>query len=49
VNKGFGGKARKKETIIRTRRRWANNIKMHVKEIKWGGINWIHLAEGRDQ
>jgi hypothetical protein len=24
-------------------------MKLDVKEIRWGGMNWIHLAPGRDQ
>jgi hypothetical protein len=26
-----------------------DNIKMNLKEIGWGGIDWIHLAEDRDR
>jgi hypothetical protein len=26
-----------------------NIIKMNVREIKWKGVDWIHLAEDRDQ
>jgi hypothetical protein len=26
-----------------------NNIKMDIKEIRWGGMNWIDLSEDRDQ
>jgi hypothetical protein len=22
---------------------------MYLREIRWGGMNWIHLAEDRDQ
>jgi hypothetical protein len=31
------------------RHRWNNNIRMVLVEIRWGGIDWIHLAEDRDQ
>jgi hypothetical protein len=24
-------------------------MKMELREIKWGGMDWIDLAEGRDQ
>jgi hypothetical protein len=29
--------------------RWDDNIKMDVREIGWGGTNWIDLAQNRDQ
>jgi hypothetical protein len=28
---------------------WVGNIKMDLREIGWGGMNWFDLAEGRDQ
>jgi hypothetical protein len=31
------------------RRRWEANIKTDFRRIEWGGINWIILAENRDQ
>jgi hypothetical protein len=33
----------------RPRRRWVDNIKMDLRYIGWGGINWINLTEGKDQ
>jgi hypothetical protein len=44
----FGGKARRKETLRRPRRRWEGNIKMHLREIGWGGMDWDYLAQDRD-
>jgi hypothetical protein len=29
--------------------RWENNIKVHLKEIGWEGVGWIHLAQDRYQ
>jgi hypothetical protein len=29
--------------------RWEDNIKIDVREIGWSGMNWIHLAQDRDQ
>jgi hypothetical protein len=26
-----------------------NNIKIYLKEIKWVGLDWIHLAQKRDK
>jgi hypothetical protein len=31
------------------RHRWEDNITMDIREIVWGGVNWIHLAQDRDQ
>jgi hypothetical protein len=33
----------------RPRRRWVNNIKMDLREIGWYGMDWIDLAQDRDQ
>jgi hypothetical protein len=38
-----------KRPLGRPRRRWEDNINMDLREIGWGGINWIHLAQDRDQ
>jgi hypothetical protein len=26
-----------------------DNIKMDIREIEWGGMDWIYLAQDRDQ
>jgi hypothetical protein len=31
------------------RRRWKDDIKMDLREIRWIGMDWLHLAKGRDQ
>jgi len=31
------------------RRRWEDNIKMNLREIGLEGVEWIHLAQDRDQ
>jgi hypothetical protein len=33
----------------RTRRRWEGNIKIYLREIEWGGMVWIDLAQDTDQ
>jgi hypothetical protein len=38
-----------KRPLGRPRRRWENNIKMDLREIRWGGMDWIDLAQGRAQ
>jgi hypothetical protein len=38
-----------KRPLGRPRRRWVDNIKMDLREIGWNGIDWIHLAQNRDE
>jgi hypothetical protein len=33
----------------RPRRRWANNIKMDLREIGWDGMDWTDLAQNGDR
>jgi hypothetical protein len=33
----------------RPRSRWEDNTEMDLREIGWEGVNWIHLAQDRDQ
>jgi hypothetical protein len=33
----------------RPRRRWEDNIKIDLREIGWDGMDWIDLAQDRDQ
>jgi hypothetical protein len=30
-------------------RRWVDNIRMDLREIGWDGMDWIDLAQDRDQ
>jgi hypothetical protein len=41
------GKPALKRPLGRPRRRWENNIKMDLREIGWGGMDWIDLVEDR--
>jgi hypothetical protein len=43
------GKPERKRPLGRPRRRWVDNIKMDLRELGWGGMDWIDLAEDRDQ
>jgi hypothetical protein len=43
------GKTEGKRPLGRHRRSWENNIKMDLKEIGRGGMDWINLAQVRDQ
>jgi hypothetical protein len=37
-------KSEGKRPLGRPRRRWENNIRMDLREIGWGGMDWIYLA-----
>ena len=41
------GKPEGKRPLGRPRRRWEYNIKTDLQELRWRGINWICLAQGR--
>jgi hypothetical protein len=43
------GKAEGKTPMRRPRRRWVGNIKMDLREIGCDGMDWIDLAQDRDQ
>jgi hypothetical protein len=38
-----------KSPVVRRRRRWVVNIKKDLREMGLGRMNWIDLAQGRDQ
>jgi hypothetical protein len=38
-----------KRPLGRTRCRWVDNIKMDLREIERGGMDWIYLDQDRDQ
>jgi len=33
----------------RSRCRWNDNIKVDLQEVRWGGMDWITLAQDRDR
>jgi hypothetical protein len=43
------GKPEGKRLLGRPRCRWVDNIKMDVREIQCVGMDWIDLAQDRDQ
>jgi hypothetical protein len=43
------GKRGGKRPLARPRRRWVDNIKMDLREIRLDGMDWIYLAHDRDQ
>jgi hypothetical protein len=38
-----------KTPLERSSHRWKNDIKMYLREIALGGMDWIDLAQDRDQ
>jgi hypothetical protein len=38
-----------KVVVGKPRYRWEDNIKMDIRGIGWGSMDWIHLAEDRNQ
>jgi hypothetical protein len=47
--KTWVGKSEGKRPLGRPRRRWEDNIVMDLMEISWKIMDWIHLAQDRDQ
>jgi hypothetical protein len=43
------GKCEGKRPLGRPRRRWEDNIKMDLREVGYGGMDWIELAQYRDR
>jgi hypothetical protein len=43
------GKSEEKRPLGRPRRRWVNKIKVALREIGWGGMDCIDLAQDRNQ
>jgi hypothetical protein len=43
------GKPEEKRPLRKTRRRWVHNIKMDLRELESDGMDWIYLAQNRDQ
>jgi hypothetical protein len=43
------GKPEGKRSLGRSRRRWEDGIRMDLREIGWGSVDWIQLAQDRDR
>jgi hypothetical protein len=43
------GKSEGNSPLGRPRRRWMANVKMDLRDIEWGGMDWIDLAQDRGQ
>jgi hypothetical protein len=40
---------KERDSLGRPKRRWVNNIKIHLRERVWNDMDWIELAQDRDQ
>jgi hypothetical protein len=49
VYKVFVGKPEGKRPLERPRHRWEDGIRMVLREIGLGGVDWIQLAQDRDR
>jgi hypothetical protein len=49
VYKVLVGKPEGKRALGRPRRRWEDGIRMDLREIDLGGVDWIRLSQDRDR
>jgi hypothetical protein len=42
------GRPEGRRPLGRPRRRWEDNIKMDLQEVRWEGVDWIDMAQDRD-
>jgi len=35
--------------LAKPKLRWEDNIRMDLREIGWEGVDWIHVAQDKDQ
>jgi hypothetical protein len=45
----LGGKPDERIPLGRPRHRREDNIRIDLREVGWKGVDWIHLAQVRDQ
>jgi len=43
------GKPKERRPLGRPRHRWENNIRMDLREVGWGCVDWMELAQDRDR
>jgi hypothetical protein len=48
VRKVLMGKPEGKRPLGRSRCRWEHGIIVDLREIGWGSVDWLHLAQDRD-
>jgi hypothetical protein len=45
----FVGQEEGKRPLGRVRHWWEDYIKMDLREIVWSGMDWIHMAQDKDE
>jgi hypothetical protein len=45
----FVEESKRERPLVRRKRRWEDNIKMNPREVGYGGMDWIHLTQDKDQ
>jgi hypothetical protein len=45
----LGAKPEERRPLGRPRRRWEDNIKMDLREVGWGSMDWTNLSQDRDR
>jgi hypothetical protein len=43
------GKPEGRRPLGRLRHRWEDNIKVNLREVEWGSMEWIYLAQDKDR
>jgi hypothetical protein len=43
------GKLEGRRLLGKPRVRWEYNIKMNLREVEWKDVDWMHLAQDRNQ
>jgi hypothetical protein len=43
------GKPEGRTPLGRPRRRWVDNIKIDLRDIRWDGVDWIDLAQDMEE
>jgi hypothetical protein len=43
------GKPDRKRPLGRPRRKWVDNIRMDLGEVRWHDVDWINLAQDRNR
>jgi hypothetical protein len=49
VHRILVGKPAGKRPLGRPRHRWVHNIRMDLRETRWGGMDWTDLVQDRGQ
>jgi hypothetical protein len=47
--KSVVGVPERKRLLGRPRHRWEDNIRMNLREVRWKGMDWVCMAQDRDQ